>query len=198
MTTIFFSHNQIQPYMYLFCLLCFVPPLPCPNPSAFLELPQQFQSSVSMTWNRTTTTQFPGCQRLVLLVPPHCPRALAALAHHLSGHQAHCCQTVFGRTAGTTGPGPPRDVQERLWLAVTHALSSCPRLPRTRPLWMTAHGPSQAPQNPVKPCSGRDTQQHPTHRQLETALPGALPMLSGPSPIERNFYESRGVNSWTG
>lgn len=188
---------QPHPTLYLLfalifppAVLHFVPLLLSPHPSVFLKLPQQFQSSVWTTWKRTTT-QFPGCQCLALLVPPHSPHALAALAPQPAGRQAPCCRTVLGRTAGTMGPGPPRGVQERLWLAATPALSSCPRLPRTRPPWMTARGPSPVPQNPVMPCSGRDTLLHPTHPQLETALPGALPMPSGPSPIERNFYERK-------
>lgn len=157
-------------------------------PSVFFKLPQQFQSSVWTTWKRTTTTQFPRCQCLALPAPPHYHPALAALAHRQpAGSRAPCCRTVSGRTAGTTGPGPPVAVRETLWSAATPALSSCPRPPRTRPPWMTARGPSPAPRNLATPCSGRDTPTRPTHHQSETALPEALRVPSGPSPIERNL-----------
>lgn len=157
-------------------------------PSVFFKLPQQFQSSVWTTWKRTTTTQFPGCQCLALPAPPHYHPAPAALAHRQpAGSRAPCCRTVSGRTAGTMGPGPPVAVREMLWSAATPALSSCPRPPRTRPPWMTARGPSPAPRNLATPCSGRDTPPRPTHHQSETALPEALRVPSGPSPIERNL-----------
>ena len=179
--------HLLRPRLTFSCLiLSSLLPLPPPLcPSHLLQLPQQFQFSVWTTWNRTTTII--GHQCLAPLAPHLSPRAPAAPAPLPVGRQAPCCRTVWGRTAGTMGPGPPRAVQERLWSAATPALSSCPRLPWTKPPWMTARGPSPAPPNPVTPCSGKDTPLHPTHPQSETALPGALPMQSGPSPIERNL-----------
>lgn len=139
-------------------------------------------------WKRTTTSQFPGCLCLALPVPHHSPRAPAAPVFLLEDHRGPCCQTAWGRTAGTMDHGPPIGVQGRLWWAATPVLSFCPHLPRIRPPWMTAHGLSPAHQNWAMPCFGRDTPPHPVHPPLETALPGALPMRSGPNHIETTYW----------
>lgn len=178
----------VQPHLTFDCLLpsfFLILFFSCTHPPLFLQLPQQFPSSVWTTWKRTTTPQFLGHQCLVPPVPPHCPHALAAPAPPPAVRQAPCCQIVWGRTAGTTAHGPPRVVRERVWLGATPARLYCPRLPWTRPLWMTVHDPSPVPQNPVTPCSGRDTPLRPTPRpQWVTAAPGALPIQIGPSLIK--------------
>lgn len=153
-----------------------------------LKLPQQSLSNVWTMWKRTITSRFLGCRCLALPVPLHSPPALAAPVSLLEDHRGPCCQTAWGRTAGTMDLGPPIGVQERPWWAVTPALSFCPRLPRTRPPWMTAHGLSPVHQNQAMPCFGRDTPPRPVPPPLETALPGALPMRSGPNPIETIFW----------
>lgn len=158
---------------------------PLPGSAAVcLKLPQQSQSSVMTMWRRTTTSPFLGCPCLALPVPHHSPRAPAAPVSLLGDHRGPCCRTAWGRTAGTMDLGPPIGVQETLWLAATPALSFCPRLPRTRPPWMIARALSPAHQNRAMPCFGRDISPHPVHLPLETALPRALPMQSGPNRTE--------------
>lgn len=152
------------------CVFAAVPFSHLPSLYAFiilsLCLPQQSQSSVWMTWKRTTTTQFLWCQCLVPLVPPHSHHAPAAHALRSAARQAPCCRTVWRRTAGTMDPGPPTPVQEKHWLGATPALLFCPHLPWIKLPWMKALDLSPAPPSLVMPYSGRVTLLHPTpHHQ---------------------------------
>lgn len=172
------DHFQVFKLIFTFSY-----PLPG-SPAVCVKLPQQSQSSVLTMWRRTTTSQFLGCPCLALPVPPHSPRAPAAPASLLEDRRGPCCRTAWGRTAGTMDLGLRIGVQETLWLAATPALSFCPRLPRTRPPWMTARALFPAHQNRAMPCFGRDISPHPVHPPLGTAPPGVLPMPSGPSRTE--------------